>query len=202
MKRFTSTVVSKASPTSSTSSTWSSDGTLHQSETTTSLWPSLQSAQLSEDIPRSPYTRSDEVYVWYTVKNLCRGPLALVYGDIVPSNSAGLHPHRLMMNECLMAMAKVFYGFHKRETIVLQDGVRLYGRGMGMLRGFLSEVDCSVTTEMIISVFSLCIGEVCTLPIEVGFRLCLADLKSRRASCPLASLHGWLIFSASNGSSL
>ena len=207
MKRFASG--SKANLTSSTSATSSSnaascqpDAAMNTMTFRTHHWLSLQSMQLSGKIPRSPHIMPDEVYVSFTVKNLCRGPLALVYCDVLLCKSSGMHPHHLMMNACLLAMAKVFYGFQNRETKVMQDGLRLYGRGLSMLGDFLSKADCSVTTEMIISVFSLCVGEVCTLTSHTAFRLWFANLKSRRASYPLASLHGWFIFSASSGSLL
>jgi len=65
-----------------------------------------------------------------------------------------------MMNLCLLALAKTFYGLQNHENGVLQDGMRLYGRGLSMLSDFFGEVNCSVTTEIIISVHLLCVSEV------------------------------------------
>ncbi|MCJ1471619.1 hypothetical protein MMC13_000259 [Lambiella insularis] len=56
-------------------------------------------------------------------------------------------------------MAKVFYGIQHREKRILQDGMCLYGRGLSTLSNVLSKANCIVTTEMVVSVLSLCVGE-------------------------------------------
>ncbi len=47
------------------------------------------------------------------------------------------------------------------KTRLLKDGLRLYGQGLGMLQDALDRVDHPVTTETIVSVVSLSLGEVC-----------------------------------------
>ncbi len=115
----------------------------------------------------------------------------------------------MMMNHCLLALAKVFYGLKTHEIRVLQDGMRLYGGGLRMLKDVLDEANSSFTTELLVSVVSLCIGEVCTLmsPIllcpwhiltkiptehDANQQIIVGDShsRSRESLCPKRSLHG------------
>ena len=49
------------------------------------------------------------------------------------------------------------------ETAWLEDGLCRYGRGLNMLHEVLDEADCTTTTEIIVSVKSLSLAEVCAL---------------------------------------
>ena len=130
-------------------------------------WRDPQVTHLSGDIPRglSPSPFRDDMYVLYTVENLGKeGALAVMYRSVFPCNTSGLHPQQLMMIQCLLALAKVFYGLKHGASRVLRDGIRLYGQGLSMLNDILGKNNCSVTTEIMFSVFSLCVIEVCALP--------------------------------------
>ena len=199
MKRFTcESKASSSSSTSAASSTKASsrDYDAAMNKATTSVircWQDSQLVQLSGCGPISPSLSpsQDEMYVVYTVENLCKGPSAILYRNIFPYKPSDLHPHQSMMSQCLMALARVFYGLQNRESRVLRDGMRLYGRGLSMLSDVLGRDNCSVTTEIIVSVFSLCVAEVCTRPLHNGHPIVgFPDRKSRRASCPPASPHG------------
>ena len=124
------------------------------------------STQLSDSVPMSPHIslNRDEMYVLYTIRHLVKGPSAMMYCNVLQCNSPTLHPHQSMMNQCLLALAKVFYGLHNHESRVIQQGMHLYGRGLGTLREVLGKAKCTVTTEMIVTVLALSVGEVCTLP--------------------------------------
>ena len=105
----------------------------------------------------------DEVFVLYTMENLCKGPLGLVYSKSLPFSLFNPRPEQTTMNHCLLALAKIYFGLRTREIAVLQDGLCLYSRGLQMLNDVLDEVDRNITTETIVSVFALSLGEVCTL---------------------------------------
>ena len=140
-------------------------------------WQTSQPLQSSEHLPMSlgmsPFR--DEVCISYTIKHLCKGPLAMMYCNVLPCNLIGLHPQQSTMNHCLLAMAKVFYAVKNHESRLLQDGIRLYGRGLNMLSDALGKANCSVTTEMIVSVFTLCVGEVRTIISHTTYLLWHTD---------------------------
>lgn len=167
MKRFARD--SKAGSSPSTFTTSSTNASSCQPKNAADTRISVLSAYTPVSSSISPFR--DEMYVLYTVKNLCKGPLSMMYCNILPYNPSGLQPHQSMMNQCLLATAKVFYGLQNRESEALHDGLRLYGQGLSMLSNILSKANCSVTTEMIVSVFSLCMGEVCTLPLRMAIAL-------------------------------
>ena len=172
MKRFT--IDSKTRRAESSTLAWSSakDVSYQPHNTTHSMIPATEPAraqqlmQCSGRIPRSPdiWPFQDEMCVFYTVQNLFKGPLSILYCNVLPVDPSDLSPHQSMMNHCLLAMAKVFYGVQNNDRKLVQGGVHLYGRGIRMLGQILSEVDCNVSTEMIASVYTLCIGEVCMTP--------------------------------------
>ena len=117
-------------------------------------------------VPRTllPLQFRDEMHVLFTVQNLCKGPSAVMYREVFSYHPSGPHPHRPMMNLCLLAKAKCFYGLQNCERRVLQDGMRQYGRGLSMLRNALGKDNCNVTTEVIVSAFALSVVEVFILP--------------------------------------
>lgn len=105
----------------------------------------------------------DETYILYALTNLCSGPLGAVYGNCLPFRLDGLSPQQTMMNNCLLALAKVYTGLQTHQSRVSQDGLRLYGQGLLMLNDILDKAKGRITTEIIVSVISLSLGEVCTL---------------------------------------
>ena len=132
-------------------------------------WQAPLPIQISSCVPTSPCTAPfrDEMYVLYTVKHLCKGPLAMIYSNVLLCNPSGQHPYQSMMNHCLLAMAKVFYGLQNRESRVLRDGMCLYGQGLRILREVLSKISHNITMEMVISSFALYIGKVYTPPDQM-----------------------------------
>ncbi|KAL8823445.1 MAG: hypothetical protein Q9191_005850 [Dirinaria sp. TL-2023a] len=101
----------------------------------------------------------EEIYVLFTVQNLSKGPSAVMYRDVFSSNPSDPASHRPMMNQCLLAEATSFYGLHNRQSRILQDGLRQYGRGLSMLRSALIKDTCNVTPEIIVSAFALSVVE-------------------------------------------
>ena len=122
----------------------------------------------SQTTPLSPCISPsrDEAYVVYIVQYLCKGkgPFAVIYRNLLSCNSSDLNPHQSMMHQCLLALAGIYYGVHNHANKVLRDAMRLYGRALSMVNNALSKTNCNVTTEIIVSVFSLCMGEVCVFP--------------------------------------
>ena len=176
MKRFACEANASSSlSTSAASSTKASSRQLDSAvnNTLTSVfrcWRDSQPMQVFEYVLKSPSPSPfrDEMCVSYTVENLCKGPLSMMYRNVFPCNTSGPHPHQSMMSLCLLAFAKVYYGLKHRESRVLRDGMRLYGRGLSMLSDVLGKDNFSVTTEIIVSVLSLCMVEVCTLASQIG----------------------------------
>lgn len=97
-----------------------------------------------------------ESHVLYTLEHLAKGPLAIIYRDLYSCNTIG----QSLISCCLLALAKIYFGFHNRDTEVLRDGICLYSQGLGMLSDALGHDDCQVTTETIASVLSLSVAEV------------------------------------------
>ena len=199
MKRFVRE--SEASSSLSISSTANTGASSYQASDSANAitspsqnWQFPLLTQPLDDVPLTPYPSSllrDEMYVAYTLKYMFKGPLAMIYSQVLPSNPSGLHPHRQMMNQCLLAMAKVFYALQNHEAEVMQDGIRLYGQGLSTLNEALGKAEGSVTTEMIASVLALAVGEVYTRPLHNSTLSWFA--KSCRASCLPVNLRGWFM---------
>ena len=107
-----------------------------------------------------PLQSQDEMYVLYTIKTLFKGQSAVMYRNIFSINSSDLHPHRPIMNTCLLVLATTFYGIQNHESKVLLDGMNRYGRGLNMLHSALKKEACKVTTELLVAVFALSMVEV------------------------------------------
>ena len=103
----------------------------------------------------------------HTIKKLCKGPLGAIYCNFLPFTLVSVQPQQTMMSHCLLALAKVFCGLRMHESRVLQDGMHLYGQGMRMLKERLDKAECRVTTEMTVSVVSLCVSEVRKFPRQL-----------------------------------
>ena len=135
-----------------------------QKSSTVRYWQVSHHDQHLGWIPSSPSSSPfrDEMYVLYAIDNLCEGPLFTIFSAFLPFDVISIQSQRRLTNHCLLALAKVYYGVQMREHRVLQDGMQLYGQGLRMLIDVLDTHDYSVTTEMIVAVVSLCMGEVCT----------------------------------------
>lgn len=175
MKRFADE--SRASSSSNTSATLTTNAISRQSDavmdnaTTPDLrcWHNSHPNEFHGYLPlsRTPSTSQNELIVLYTVDNLCKdrdGRLAMAYLDVLPCISSVLHPHRPLMSECLLALAKVFYGLKNRERGILGDGIALYGRGLRGLHTSFSKGSGGVSIETVIAVLSLAVTEVRSRP--------------------------------------
>ena len=100
----------------------------------------------------TPY--NDEVYVLYAVRYLVKGPMKYMCYDLYHCQQDSLQV------SSVLALAKVFYGLHRKDRTTLQAGIRLYGKGLKMLRVILDKPACHITAEIIISVLLLCVAEV------------------------------------------
>ena len=80
-----------------------------------------------------------------------------------------------MMNNCLLALAKIYTGRHIHDSMVLREGFRLYGQGVRMLNRVLDKANGRITTEIIVSVISLSLGEVGTLLAWSTLRIILTN---------------------------
>ena len=95
----------------------------------------------------------------YIIKNFRKGPLANVYRNVFPCDASS----QSMINQCLLALAKIYFGLQNHESKVLTDGMRLYGQGLSEVNNALSKDNCNVNSEIIISVLALSVAEVCML---------------------------------------
>ena len=139
-----------------------------EASVTSSLWPSR-----------------DDIYVTYTVKNLCRGPSALMYKVFSNDRSRPcVHPHQPMMSQCLLTLATAFYGLQNRDSSILQDGMRRYGQALSTLRHVLVKDYRGITTHIITSVLALGMVEVCILHLYVAVRLCGCLILSTQSIMP------------------
>lgn len=115
----------------------------------------------------NPSGPREEMYVLYAVNNLSPGalesPLASAFCNVLSCKQSGLNPHQSTMNQCLLALATVFYGVKKRESRILRDGADLYGRGINMLSDILAKPKYIISTDVIIAVLCMSISEVCIL---------------------------------------
>lgn len=107
----------------------------------------------------------DEIYVSYTVTNLCKGATSILYCDVF-SCDLTLHPHRPLMNQSLVALATVFYGLQNRASGTVKDGIQRYGLALSMLRKVLGTDESNITTEITVSVFMLGMLEVLNLVVR------------------------------------
>ena len=100
----------------------------------------------------------------YAAKNLSpdalKSPLASAFCNVLSCKISGLDAHQSTMNQCLLALATIFYGVKNRESRILRDGMGLYGRGMNMLGDILAKSKYTINTDIIIAVLSLSISEV------------------------------------------
>ncbi len=122
----------------------------------------------------------DEVFVLNMINKTCQGPVGLVYRQFLPLDLSSSHCQHTMVSHCLLATAKIFYGLKTREARVLRSGIDLYGQGLRMISNALNKSPGFVSTETIVSVVSLCIGEV-SLFFCSGLRFFQLFLTRRRA---------------------
>ena len=127
----------------------------------------------------------DDVYVTYTVQNLCRGPSAFMYKVFSNDRSRPcVHPHQPMMSQCLLTLATAFYGRQNHDNSILQDGMRRYGRVLSTLRHVLVKDYRGITTHIITSVLALGMVEVCILHLYLAARLCDYLISSTQSIMP------------------
>lgn len=115
------------------------------------------------DLSTSPLQH--ESHVLYTTEHLAKGPLAMIYRDLYSCNAT---TGQSLISCCLLALAKIYFGFHNKDSEVSRDGMRLYSQGLGMLSDALDHDKCQVTTEIIASVLSLSVAEVGDVPVPQG----------------------------------
>ena len=121
------------------------------------LW--MPYASIKKLFAPSPETR-DEMYVMYTMEHLCEGPLTVTYRNVLSHKSS--HGNQSpVMKHCLLVLATIFYGIHNRQSTIVKHGMRLYGQALGMLSDVLGKDERRISTEVIVSVLSLSISEVC-----------------------------------------
>lgn len=109
-------------------------------------------------IPSSPLT--DEMCIAYTIENLAKGPLTIICHDVFLSDKSGLQANESVMRQCLSTLAQVYYGFQRNDSRALSNGIRSYGRVLCKLSGVLSNDDCRVTSDIIVSALALSLVEV------------------------------------------
>ena len=107
----------------------------------------------------------DEAILQFTMKYLFKdqGPLARSYRNAVSQQSTCAHRERSLMSHCAMALAKVFYGLKKDASMLLRDGISLYGTGLSMLNDTLDRKESRPNIETIISIVLLSMTEVIVL---------------------------------------
>ena len=134
----------------------------------------------------------DDLYVTYTVQNLCRGPSAFMYKVFFNDRSRPcVHPHQPMMSQCLLTLATAFYGLQNHDRSILQAGMHRYGQVLSTLRHVLVRDYRGITPHIITSVLALGMVEVGILHFHLAAGGCVvANIYPRRASCLIASLHG------------
>lgn len=113
-------------------------------------------------MPSSPLT--DEMCIAYTIANLAKGPLTIICHDVFLCDRSGLRANESVMRQCLSTLAKVYYGFQRNDSRALSNGIRSYGRVLGKLSGVLSNDNCRVTSDIIVSALALSLIEVCISP--------------------------------------
>ena len=125
-------------------------------------------AQLGRESRISPHPSGsqNEIFVMYTVENLFKGRLPVAYVNDFSRNTFHLHPHQFLMSQCLLALAKVFFGLKNHESRILQGGLTLYGHGLTTLSAFFDGDGKGITIEVIFSVLSLAMTEVRTLACQ------------------------------------
>ena len=113
-------------------------------------------------IPSSPLT--DEMYIAYTIEKLAKGPMTIICHDVFFRDRSGLRTNESVMRQCLSTMAQVYYGFQRNDSRALSNGIRSYGRVLSKLSSLLSNDDCRVTSDIIVSALALSLVEVCINP--------------------------------------
>ena len=119
----------------------------------------------SFQLPRTvgPLASMDEKCVLYTIENLANSPLTMNYHDVLSYDSLGKCTNHTIMCQCLLALARIYYGLRNNDSPVTRKGMCVYGQGLTMLNKVLGSNDWSVTSETIAAVLALSIAEVCTM---------------------------------------
>ena len=85
------------------------------------------------------------------------------YRNVLLCDSSDKCTNHTIMCQCLLALARVYYGLRNNDARVTTKGMRVYGQGLTMLNKVLGSNGWSVTSETIVAVLALSIAEVCTI---------------------------------------
>ena len=148
-------------------------------ESTTSVFTSdhyggIETTKVPEYLPicLSPTPPSDESFVLYTINNLGKNDwMVMAYQNISQIHTSTLSPQSFLMGQCLLALAKIFYGVKRQEKGVMREGMNLYSGALNTLSSSFGIRESNVTIETVVSVLLLSMIEVCTILTEISTSL-------------------------------
>lgn len=146
-------------------------------------WRDSQPAGKPCQLPRSTGSLAsmDEICVLYTIENLAKSPLTMNYNNVLSCDSLGKCTNHTIMCQCLLALARIYYGLRNNDSRVTRKGMRVYGQGLTMLNEVLGSNDWKVTSETIVAVLALSIAEVCIILPRSGCSIAETSNVLRRA---------------------
>ena len=103
----------------------------------------------------------DHVVITYTATNLCKGPMVGLYRKMLSCNRGHLSTSEVLLANCSYALAEIYFGLHSHDQNASKHGMGLYGKALRSLKESLEGESSDVTPEVIVSVFVLCMAEVC-----------------------------------------
>ena len=106
----------------------------------------------------------DDSFVLYTINSLGKNDwMVIVYLNASQMHTSALGSQSFLMRQCLLALARIFYGVKRHEKRVLRGGMNLYGGALNMLSSSFRVKESNITIEMVGSVLLLSMIEVDTV---------------------------------------